>query len=151
MATVDFAKLKQLRDETGISIALCKKALEESDNAIDKAKKLLEEWGIEKAKSKASRETKQGAVFSYIHHNKKIGALVEIFCETDFVATNDDFGTMGRDIAMHIASVSPENEKELLDSAFIKDPSKTIDNLIKEYILKIGENMKIGKFIRFEI
>ncbi len=151
MATVDFTKLKELRDETGISYAMCKKALEESDNDTEKAKKLLGEWGIEKAKSKASRDTKQGSVFSYIHHNKKLGSLFELLCETDFVAANDDFQSLGKDIAMHIASTSPENEKELMEAPFIKDPSKTIDNLIKEYILKIGENIKIRKFIRFEI
>lgn len=151
MNKADITLLKQLRDETGISFALCKKALEESNNTIYKAKKLLEEWGIEKAKSKATRVTKQGSLFSYIHHNKKVGSLVEIMCETDFVAANSDFQTLGHDIAMHIASVSPENEEELLSSPFIKDPSKTIDNLVKEYILKIGENIKIGKFVRFEI
>lgn len=151
MTTVDITKLKQLREETGISYALCKKSLEDSGNDIEKAKKLLEGWGIEKAKSKANRETKQGSLFSYIHHNKKLGAFVEVLCETDFVATNEDFQTLGNDIAMHIASVHPESEAELLASLFIKDQSKTIDNLIKEYILKIGENIKIGKFVRFEI
>ena len=86
---LDIKKLKQLRLETGISIALCKKALEQSNNDILEAKKLLRKWGIENIKDKINHSTSQGAIFSYIHHNKKIAALVEILCETDFLANNN--------------------------------------------------------------
>lgn len=148
---LDTNKLKQLREETGVSFSLCKKALEESSNNMEEAKKLLSKWGVEKAESKAERVTNQGAIFSYIHHNKKIGVLVELLCETDFVAKNSDFEKLGNEIAMHISFGNPKDEKELLTQESIKNPGKTIDSLIKEYILKIGENIKINKFTRFEI
>ena len=148
---MDIDKLKQLREETGVSFSLCKKALDESEESIDQAKKILTRWGIEKAEGKADRETKEGAIFSYIHHNKKIGVLVEVLCETDFVARNDDFQNLGRDISLQIASTNPENNETLFGQEFIKDPSKTIDQIIKEAILKIGENITIGKFTRFSL
>lgn len=149
MTNIDISVLKSLREETGVSYSLCSKALTQAQGDIEAAKKLLSKWGVEKAESKASRETKQGAIFSYVHHNKKIASLVELLCETDFVAANADFQTLGADLAMHIASVNPSNADALLQSAFIREPSKTVETLIKEYILKIGENIKIGKFIRY--
>lgn len=147
----DIDILKQLRAETGVSFSLCKKALEEASGNLEAAKKLLSKWGVEKAEGKADRETKEGSVFSYIHHNKKVGVLVEVLCETDFVAKNEDFQVLGRDIALQIASTNPENAEELLKQEFIKDPSKTIDQLVKEHILKIGENLTVGRFTRYTI
>ena len=143
--------LKKLRGETGVSFSLCKKALDEAENDIEKAKKLLSKWGVEKAEGKAGRDTKNGSIFSYIHHNNKIGVLLEIFCETDFVAKNSDFQELGNNIAMHIASMKPENSEELLKQCYIIDPSKTVETLLKEAILKIGENLKIGNFVRYEL
>lgn len=151
MPQLDIKKLKQLREETGVSFSLCKKALEESDNDIEKAKKLLSKWGIERASGKAGRATHEGALFSYIHHNKKVGVLVELLCETDFVAANSDFQSLGKELALQIASVNPESVEELLKSEFIKDPTKTIDSLIRESILKIGENIAPGRFIRYSL
>ncbi len=148
---MDTAKLKQLREETGVSFSLCKKALEEGGNDIEKAKKLLQEWGIEKAASKGDRETKEGAVFSYIHHNKKIGVLVSLNCETDFVAKNSDFEDLGKHIAGQIAFLKPKDNETLLKSESIREPGKTIENLIKENILKMGENITLNEFTRFEI
>lgn len=149
--TLDTTKLKQLREETGVSFSLCKKALDEAGNDIEKAKKLLNEWGIEKAASKGDRETKEGAVFSYVHHNKKIGVLVELLCETDFVAKNSDFEALGKHVAGQIAFLNPKDADELLKSESVREPGKTIDGLIKENILKIGENIILGRFTRFEI
>lgn len=143
----DVTKLKQLRDETGVSFSLCKKALEEAKNNIGEAKKLLSKWGVEKASGKAGRVTKEGAIFSYIHHNKKIGVLVELLCETDFVARNSDFQELGKELALQIASINPDTIENLLKSEYVKDPTKIIDALLKEYILKIGENITIGRFI----
>lgn len=143
--------LKKLRELTGVSFSLCKKALDESVNNIPKAQKLLEKWGIKKAESKLLRPTKQGAVFSYIHHNKRVGVLLELLCETDFAAQNSEFQKLGAEISMQVASMNPKDQKELLKQAYIKDPKKTIEILIKEHILKIGENIVIGRFIRFEI
>lgn len=148
---VDIKKLKQLREETSVSFSLCTKALEQSNNNIDEAKRLLDKWGVEKARSKASRQTNQGALFSYIHHNKKIASLVELLCETDFVAANADFKVLGQDLAMQVASANPNDLAMLLKSPYIKDEGKTIENLLQEYILKIGENIKIGRFVRYEI
>lgn len=148
---MDTAKLKQLREETGVSFSLCKKALEESGNDIEKAKKLLQEWGIEKAASKGDRETKEGAIFSYIHHNKKIGVLVSLLCETDFVGKNSDFEDLGKHIAGQIAFLNPKTAEDLLQSESIREPGKTIETLIKESILKLGENISLGQFTRFEI
>lgn len=143
--------LKKLRDLTGVSFSLCKKALDESADDIAKAQKLLEKWGIEKAESKLLRPTKQGSVFSYIHHNRRVGVLLELLCETDFVAQNTEFKKLGAELSMQTASMDPKDQQELLKQAYIKDPKKTIENMIKEYILKIGENITIGRFSRFEI
>lgn len=143
--------LKKLREETGISFTLCKKALDESGDNMEAAKKLLSKWGVEKAEGKADRVTKNGSVFSYIHHNKKIGVLLEIFCETDFVANNSDFQELGNNIAMHIASMKPENLEGLLKQEYVMSQDKTIETLLKEAILKIGENLKIGNFVRYEL
>lgn len=148
---VDLNKLKQLRKETGISFAMCKKALEETNNDIETSKKMMQKWGLEKAVDKEKRLTTQGAIFSYIHHNRKIASLVEILCETDFVATNSDFQTLGQEIAMQIASVPCKTVKELLEQEYIRDSSKKISDIIKEAILKFGENIKIGRFIKWHL
>ncbi|OGK10393.1 translation elongation factor Ts [Candidatus Roizmanbacteria bacterium RIFCSPHIGHO2_01_FULL_35_10] len=148
---LELKKLKQLREETGISMALCKKALEESQGDINKARDLLNTWGIEKVKDKIERETSQGSIFSYIHHNYKIAGFVELLCETDFVAANEEFQKLGKEISMQIASVKPETAEELLKQEYIRDPSKKISDLINEAVLKFGENIKIGKILRWEL
>lgn len=149
MSTINV--LKKLREETSVSFALCKKALDQSGNDIEKAKKLLSTWGIEQTESKLLRKTQQGALFSYIHHNKKIGVLLELLCETDFVASNSEFQLLGNALSMQITSVNSLDVSSLLASSYIKEASKTIEALIKEYIFKLGENIKVGKFVRFEI
>src|SRR3989344_5591449 len=120
----DIKKLKQLREETEISFSLCKKALEESKNNIEAAKKLLNKWGIAKAKDKSDRSTGAGAIFSYVHHNKKIASLVELACETDFVSGNKEFQVLGQDLAMQAASIRAETNEEFLNQEYIKDSSK---------------------------
>lgn len=147
----DVKKLKKLREDTGVSFSLCKKALDECGDDLVKAKKLLLTWGAEKVESKASRSTSQGGLFSYVHHNKKIASLIELLCETDFVAGNGEFITLGNELAMQIASTSPKDEHELLKQEYIRDPSKTIADLIKEAVLKFGENIKVGRIIRIEL
>ncbi|MBI4009111.1 elongation factor Ts [Candidatus Roizmanbacteria bacterium] len=148
---LDIKKLKQLREETGISIALCKKALEESTNDITKAKKLLSSWGVEKVKDKMRKTTSQGAIFSYVHHNKKIASLVELMCETDFVAGNTQFQKLGQELAMQIASIPAKDGKELLEQEYIRDSAKKISDLIKDAVLKFAENIKVGRFIRWQL
>lgn len=148
---IDISKLKKLREETGISIALCKKALEESKGDIKKAKSLLHSWGAETVKGKVSRSTQQGAIFSYVHHNKKIGSLIEILCETDFVANNEAFQTLGQELAMQVATSSSSNVDQFITEPYNRDPAKKISDLIQEAILKFGENIKVGRFIKWEL
>lgn len=148
---IDYTKLKQLREETGVSFSLCKKALEESDNNIEKAKKLLSKWGAEKASDKADRSTSQGVIVSYVHHNKKIASLVELLSETDFVSGNQEFQKLAGEIAMQVASVPAENVEELMNQEFIRDSSKKISDLVKEAVLKFGENIKINRFVRWQV
>ncbi|GIW64946.1 MAG: hypothetical protein KatS3mg092_0879 [Patescibacteria group bacterium] len=147
----DINKLKQLREETGVSFSLCKKALEETNNNIDEAKKLLSKWGADKAKDKEGRNTSAGAIFSYVHHNRKVAALVDISSETDFVSGNSEFQKLGQEIAMQVASLKPETVDELLNQNYIRDPSKTISDLIKDAILKFGENIKINRILYWSI
>ncbi len=148
---VDINKLKQLRSETGISIALCKKALEESKNDLNKARELLNKWGVEKVKDKMERETSAGAIFSYVHHNKKVAGLVELLCETDFVSGNAEFQKIGQELAMQVASIEAKNVEELMKEQYIRDPSVKVSDLIKDAVLKFGENIKVSRFIRWKL
>lgn len=194
--TVTVEQIKQLRADTGASMMACKKALEETGGDEDKAIEILRKSGEAKAAKRAERNTGQGVISSYIHSNNKIGVLVHLGCETDFVAKNQDFQNLAKDIAMHVAAVSPmhlspeevsadlvEKEKEiwrdqlknegkpeniwdkimegkekkfreenaLLTQPFVKNPDLTVGALISESINKIGENIKIEKFVRYSI
>ena len=148
---VSAEQIKEFRQKTGFSIMECKKALEETDGDIEKAQKILTKKGVEKALKKSTREAGQGLIETYIHNNGKVGVILELNCETDFVARNDEFKTLAHDVAMHIAAMDPKDNKELLKQPFIKDEKKTIDDLIKELVGKLGENIKIGKFARLAI
>ena len=142
---VDFEKLKQLREETGISFAIWKKALEEAKNDIPKAKKIIEKIAGEKIQEKSKRSTKSGGLFTYVHHNKKVASIVEIQCETDFVSGNKEFQEFGHEIALQIASLYPNNVNELLSQEYIKDPKRKISDLLNEVTLKFGERIQISK------
>ncbi|MEI6327504.1 MAG: translation elongation factor Ts [Candidatus Roizmanbacteria bacterium] len=148
---LDLKTLKKLREETGVSFSVCKKALEEGGNDIEKAKKLLQKWGEKKAADKADRTTGQGVIATYVHHNKKVAAVVELNCETDFVSGNDEFRHLASEIAMQVATMNPETVEELLKQDYIRDSSKTIDILLKAAVLKFGENTKISRIMRWEI
>ena len=143
--------VKKLRLETGISIALCSKALKESKENIEKAKELLAKWGTEIADKKSDRGTEQGIIASYVHHNRRFGATVTLLCETDFVAKNAEFIKLGNEIAMQIASMQPKTSEELLAQAYIRDSAKTVGQLLKEFITKLGENIKVGEFVRLSL
>jgi len=196
MAEVTATLIKDLRERTGAGMADCKKALVEVEGDIDKAIDYLRTKGLAKAAKKAGREATEGAVVSYIHGGGRIGVLVEINCETDFVARNEDFQAFTREVALQIAAMNPQfvrkdevsqdvvdREREvlvakakesgkpeavvlkmvdgqiakwmkeicLLDQAWVKDPDKTIDQYQQELISKIGENIKIRRFARFEL
>lgn len=188
--------VRELRDQTGASVMECRNALAEAKGVLLKAAEILRSRGKEKAGKISGRETREGVVASYIHTNKKIGSLVEVFCETDFVAKNSEFQELAYDLAMQIAATAPKflssestDEKEkreyehlireelaleqkpaeiiekiiegkvkkhfeeisLLSQPFVKNPDITVDDLVKEKIAKIGENIQIGRFVRFEI
>ncbi|MDD5432362.1 MAG: elongation factor Ts [Candidatus Omnitrophica bacterium] len=165
--------IKELRDLTCASVAHCKKALEETSGDIKKAATLLRKQGLEIAAKKQSRAAKEGRIESYVHHGNKIGVLLEVDCESDFVARNAEFTQFTKDVAMQIAATSPlyikrdevpaevleqEKSKEdfyknhcLLDQVFVKDPSITINDYLGTIVSKIGENIVIRRFIRYKI
>tara|TARA_B100001964_G_C14041189_1_gene512740 strand:- start:90 stop:686 length:597 start_codon:yes stop_codon:yes gene_type:complete len=190
------AQVKELRDKSGVGMMDCKKALQESNGDIDKAFDCLRKAGVAKAQRKEGRTTKEGLVVSYIHPGSKLGVLLELNCETDFVAHTDDFLQLGTDVAMHIAATNPisvnsndiseeimDKEKEiyfeqaksskkpeniiekmvegrikkfykenvLLEQDFVKDPNRTIKDVITDSIGKLGENIVVSRFKRFQL
>ncbi len=196
MAEISAAMVKELREATGSGIMDCKKVLAEAEGNMEKAIELLRKKGLAKAAKRAGRSTSEGIIYSYIHTGAKLGVLVEINCESDFVAKTEDFETFAKDIAMHIAAANPaglvsddvdqsviEKEREiyraqmleegkpeniidkivdgkiekfykevcLMSQQYVKDPQKTIEELLKETIGKIGENIQIKRFARFQI
>jgi len=164
---VDPEAVKELRELTGAGILACKKALEEARGDLEKAKEILRRQGVAIAEKKAGRQTGQGLVDAYLHPDGRLGALVELNCETDFVARTDEFRDLAHDLAMQVAAteplyVSPEelaaagndgNPQELclLAQPFIKDPSRTIQDLINETIAKTRENIRVRRFARFQL
>ncbi|WP_035236817.1 translation elongation factor Ts [Desulfobacter vibrioformis] len=196
MAEITAQMVKELRGATGSGIMDCKKVLAEADGDLDKAIDLLRKKGLAKAAKRAGRSTSEGIIYSYIHTGAKLGVLLEVNCESDFVAKTEDFANFAKDIAMHIAAANPaglvpedvdasviEKEREiyraqmleegkpeniidkivdgkvekfykevcLLSQQYIKDPQKTVEDVLKETIGKIGENIQIKRFARFQI
>lgn len=143
--------VKKIRNETGLGIMEIKAALEETDGDEKKAKEILKEKGFKKAESKTERETCQGRVATYTHSTGKIGVIVELLCETDFVAKHEDFIDLTKDLCLQVAAMNPETVEDLLKQEFIKDPSQKIEDMIKSLVVKFGENMKLTRFARFEI
>ena len=194
--SISAEQVKELRDRSGVGMMDCKKALMESDGDLEKAFDYLRKVGVAKAQKKEGRSTKEGSIISYIHPGSKLGVLVELNCETDFVAKTDDFLQLGRDVAMHVAAANPisvnpddisedvlNREKEiyldqakssnkpdniiekmvegrvqkfykenvLLEQVFVKDPNKTIKDIITDTIGKLGENIVVSRFQRFQL
>jgi elongation factor Ts len=169
--------VKQLREQTGAGIMDCKRALQESEGDLSRASGILKQQGLAKAEKKAGRATMQGVVEPYIHAGGRIGSLVEVNCETDFVARTPDFRNLAHDVAMQVAATSPRyvsaddipademasleaeygGKKQalqvasLLDQPFIKDPKSTISDLVRNQIATLGENIIIRRFSRFEL
>jgi elongation factor Ts len=144
-------QIKKLREETQASIADCRLVLETANGDYEKAIELLKAKGIERAEKKATRETAEGLVESYIHLNGKVGALVTVLCETDFVAKTEDFKHLVHEIAMQVAAMEPKDIDSLLKQDYIRDGSVTIEGLVKQTIGKLGENIRIKEFTRFEV
>jgi len=196
MAEITAALVKELREKTGVGMMDCKNALKESNGDLEKAMEILRKKGIAKAAKRADREANEGVVEAYIHPGSKLGVLVEINCETDFVANTDDFKAFARNVAMHVAATSPVavnreevdqtlldkeieiykdqakaegkpdnivekiaqgrlekyfTENVLLDQAYVKEPEKSIQDLLNETTAKVGEKVTIKKFSRFKI
>ncbi len=147
----DVEKVKHLRDTTGLSFNQIKKALDEAGEDTAKAVEILKARGIATAQKKASREVKEGVVDAYIHATKKLGAIVEVLCETDFVARNSEFQKLVHELAMHIAAARPGTVEDLLSQPFVKDQDITGKDLISQYIAKLGENIQVSRFEIFEI
>ena len=158
--------VKELRELTGAGMLACKDALEEADGDFEKAKAILAAKGHAAAAKRADRATAEGLVQAYLHHNGRVGALVEVNCESDFVARTDDFRELVKNIALHVAGanpqyVSPEEMPEgaegdpkelcLMLQPFVKEDSVTIGDLVKEAISKTGENIRVRRFARFEL
>lgn len=142
--------IKKLRELTGAGIADCREALSLSKGDEKKAAEIISEKGFEKAAKKSGRDTDCGRVFSYVH-GEKIGVLVSLLCETDFVAKTDDFLNLGKEICLQIASMKPKNVDDLLAQEYIRDPKLKISDMIKSVIGKLGENIKIDGFNRLTI
>lgn len=149
--TIDIKKLKAIREKTGASVADIRKALEESNNDEAKASDLLKSWGLEKAGKKSDRAVGSGLVETYIHAGGKVGAMVEINCETDFVARTEDFKSLAHEVAMQVAAMDPKDVADLEQQAYIRVSSETIGDLVKSAITRVGENIVIRRFMRFEI
>lgn len=142
--------IKKLREETGVGIADCREALENSNGDITKAKEYLKKKGFDKAASKSDRVVGAGLVEVY-SHGGKVGVMVELLCETDFVAKTQDFKDLAHELALQIASMKPASVSELLEQEYIRDASLTIDQLLKSVISKVGENIQVGRFERIAL
>lgn len=151
MANIDLQLLKKLRQVTSASVSDCRRALDESNGNYDKALAWLKKRAAAIAEKKADRQTGQGIVDAYIHAGGKVGVLVELLCETDFVARTDEFKLLAKEIGMQVAAMNPENTDILLKQEYIRDPSLTIQDLVKNAIGKMGENITIKRFQRFAI
>lgn len=166
MAQITTAQVKELREATGAGIMDAKRALEATGGDMAKATEILKEQGLARAAKRAERKAEQGLVDAYIHAGGRIGTLVEVNCETDFVARTDDFKRLVHDIAMQVAATNPRvvgneepvegaeqlpDEEVLLKQPFIKDPSLSIEDLVKNAMARVGENIVIRRFARFEL
>lgn len=147
---VSINQIKQLREETGVSISECQKALEKAKGDLKRAKETLKKSSRDLAREKKEREVKAGIIESYIHSGKKIGTMIELHCESDFVARSEDFQKLAHELCLQIAAISPE-EIPLSKQPWIRDETKTIKDLIDEYIAKFGENIVLKNFIRYEL
>lgn len=147
--SISAADVQKLRSETGAGIMDAKRSLEEAGGDVGKAKALLKERGLTKAAKKADRETAEGVVHSYIHGDGKIGVLLELLCETDFVAKNGDFRNLAQEIAMQVAAGDPADVDDLLAQPYIKDEKQTVEQLLQASVAKLGENIKVTRFTRY--
>ena len=165
-AAISAALVKELRERTGAGVMECKNALEEADGDLERAAAVLQERGIAMAEKRSHRETSQGLVDCYIHAGGRIAAMVEVNCETDFVARTEDFKALAHELAMQVAATNPLSISEddlpsgaegdtaelcLLRQPYIRDGSRTVGDMVKDVIAKTGENIRVRRFARFEL
>lgn len=151
MTKITTEQIKKLRLKTKAGVMDCKKALETSGGNMKKAEEWLRKKGIKSASKRAGRETSEGLVEAYTHHNGSIGSVVSVACETDFVARTESFKKLVHEIAMQVAATNPKNVKELLKQPWIRDEKRTIGDLVKELSGKTGENIVVKDFRRLEL
>jgi elongation factor Ts len=144
-------QIRKLRDKTGAPVMRVKKVLEELKGDEKKAEKLLRKEGFEKVEKRKGRKTDQGLIETYVHHSGKVASVIELLCETDFVARNELFKELAHNLALQLASMEAKNAKSLLKQDFIKDSSKKVEELVKEVIAKTGENVQVGRIYRIEL
>lgn len=144
-------KIKQLREETGAAIGEIRLALESSAGDTSEAKEILRQRLGAIAEKRTSREVKAGLVEAYVHANGRVGAMIELRCETDFVARNPEFKTLAHDLAMHVAAMAPADTAELSRQEFIREPSRSVGEIVAEAAGKFGENVQVGNFTRIEL
>jgi elongation factor Ts len=143
--------VKELRDKTGVSMMECKKALEEAQGDMAKAMELLAARAQAQAAKKADRALGAGCVGSYVHSNGQVGAMAVLSCETDFVSKNEEFAALARDIAMHVSAMMPSNVEELMGQPFVKNPEKTVAQLVSDATQKFGERTEVTSFGRYSV
>ena len=151
MKKVDPKEIQRLREETSAGVMDCKRALEDANGDYEQAKTLLAERGVASMKKKEGRAAKEGVVAAYIHAGGRIGSLVEIASETDFVARGEDFQKLAQEIAMQVAAMAPTDVDELLAQAYIRDASKTVKDLVTAIAVKTGENVSVRRIQRFAL
>jgi elongation factor Ts len=151
MADISAEAVMALRDKTGVSVMECKKALTEANGDEARAIEILKERSLASVAKKSDRELAAGTVASYVHSNAQVGAMIVLSCETDFVSKNEEFMAIARDIAMHISAMRPADGAELMAQQYIKDPSKTIADLISGAVQKFGERTEITQFAFFSV
>lgn len=144
-------QIKELRDATGVSVMQCKKALEESNGDMEAAKVALRAIAAAQAEKKADRELGAGVIATYVHANKKMGVMLEMQCETDFVSQNEEFVNAANQIALHIGAMDPQTTDELMEQSFIMNPELTVKQIIDGVVQKTGERVEISKFVKYSI
>ena len=144
-------QIKELRDKTGVSVSACKRALEEAGGDMEKALAVLQRESAKSAEKKADRALGSGVIEAYVHNNKKVGVILELKSESDFVSGNEEFRTLAKDAAMHIAASSPSNLDELMEQPYIKNPTVTVKELLNQAVQKFGEKIEISRFAKYNL
>lgn len=151
MKKISIGIIKKLRDETGAGVMDVKRALEDSKGNEKKAVEWIKKKGLAKAEKRAKKDALEGKIAAYVHHSGKVAALVEMACETDFVAETPEFSKLGQEISMQVVSMNPKDVKDLLKQDYIRDPKKKISDLVAEVTGKTGEKIELKRFVRYEL